>query len=148
MLSEVLINLEKYIKSKKKQNINEGSYYRRRCAEDSFIDWSLKSNVEVYNLIRGMYGPYQWAFSFLDDRKIEFKPVKLVNLRHKEKEEPGKVSVILRKGVVINCCKNAILVNEIKINNQIIKAKNFFNQNDYLINNNYLGYKEARSKNE
>ena len=133
MLSKVLLNLEYYLKNKNEQNINEGSYYRRRYPSDSILNWSLMSNVEIYNLVRGMYGPYQWAYSFYDNIKVEFTAVKLLDVRHKV--EPGKISEIFNNGVVIDCYKNAVLVNNVKVKNKIIDATKFFIKNNYLTTN-------------
>jgi methionyl-tRNA formyltransferase len=109
---------------------HEGKKYRKRNLEDSKILWSKYTGKQVYNLIRGMYGPYPWAFSFLGNKKIEFKVAKI--FKDNISEKPGKVLKITNKGVLINCLNDSILVEKIKIGNKIIKAVDYFKINHQL----------------
>ena len=46
--------------------------YRRRSPQDGRIDW-MKSDIEIYNLIRGLVSPWPGAYTILGDgKKIEF----------------------------------------------------------------------------
>lgn len=130
ILVEVLSNIKKYLFNKRVQLLDQGSYFNRRNSEDSKINWQL-TDIEIYNLIRGMNGPYQWAFSYLDNKKIEFKSAKIIS--NNSYGEPGKVSKITNDGVLINCKNKALFVKEIRINNNEKKAQYFFNINQQLI---------------
>ena len=77
-----------------------------------------------------MNGPYQWAFSYLDNKKIEFKSAKIIS--NNSYGKPGKVSKITNDGVFINCKNKALFVKEIRINNNKKKAQYFLNINQQL----------------
>lgn len=130
ILIEVLSNIKKYLSNKRVQSLDQGSYFKRRNSKDSRINWH-QTDIEIYNLIRGMNGPYQWAFTFLDDVKIEFKSAKIIsnNLYGK----PGNVSKITNDGVFINCKNRALFVKEIRFRNNEKKAQYFFRINQQLI---------------
>lgn len=131
ILLKVLNDFDNFFQHKTSQSITEGNYFKRRFPEDSKIRWSTMTELEVYNLIRGMYGPYQWAFSYLNDRKIEFKPCDFIS--ENSLGQPGEISKITSDGVFINCFNNALLIKEVKVNKHIYSAKNFFKMNQKLI---------------
>ena len=131
MLIDVLENLSDRMNNKINQLNHQGKKYRKRKPEDSKILWSKFTNYQVYNLIRGMCGPFPWAFSYLVNQKIEFKTAKVI--KDAKYEKPGKVSKITNEGVLISCLNSNILIYEIKIQNKLIKANNYFKINDQLI---------------
>jgi UDP-4-amino-4-deoxy-L-arabinose formyltransferase/UDP-glucuronic acid dehydrogenase (UDP-4-keto-hexauronic acid decarboxylating) len=51
---------------RRKQNLEQGSYYGGRRPEDGHIDWH-QSAGDVYNLIRAVTDPYPGAFSVLEN---------------------------------------------------------------------------------
>lgn len=50
-------------------NLQAGSYFGGRKAEDGRIDWT-RSAVQIYNLIRGVTHPYPGAFTTLNGKKV------------------------------------------------------------------------------
>ena len=131
MLIDVLENLSDRMNNKINQLNHEGKRYRKRKFEDSRIFWSKFTNFQVYNLIRGMCGPFPWAFSYLANQKIEFKSAKAI--KDTEYDKPGKVLKITNEGALINCLNSNILIHKIKIKNKLIKANSYFKKNDQLI---------------
>jgi len=54
---------------RRKQDIEQGSYYGRRRPEDGRIDWNWPAR-RVFNLVRAVTHPYPGAFCVADGRKL------------------------------------------------------------------------------
>lgn len=119
LLDEVLPVIKKEQIPRKKQNLEEGSYYGGRRPEDGRIDWN-KSADEIFNLIRGVTEPYPGAFAFLDnDEKIIIwwaEPA-IVN-----EAAAGKL-VMKDKEVLVQTGKNAIKLFHIEINGKRLRGE-------------------------
>jgi methionyl-tRNA formyltransferase len=63
---------------RRKQNINEGSYFGRRRPEDGRIDWSWPAR-RIFNLVRAVTHPYPGAFVILDGRKLMIWKVRIAS---------------------------------------------------------------------
>jgi methionyl-tRNA formyltransferase len=74
LVSDVLANLERGNElPSMPQDERKAKYYKRRSPEDGLIDWS-KSNLAIYNLIRGLVEPWPGAFTFASSgEKVIFK---------------------------------------------------------------------------
>ena len=70
------ITCGKHIKSKK-QDDTKASYFRPRVPEDGKINWN-KSEIEIYNLIRGLVKPWPGAYGYIKGNKIIIWDAKFV----------------------------------------------------------------------
>jgi len=77
MLINVLEDIEKDSLKIIKQIENNASYYPLRVPDDGFILWDMLNAEEIHNRIRGLTTPYPCAFSFFQNKKIDFVSSKL-----------------------------------------------------------------------
>lgn len=54
---------------RRRQDVTQGSYFRRRRPEDGRIDWSWPAR-RIFNLVRAVTHPYPGAFCFARGRKL------------------------------------------------------------------------------
>ncbi len=81
---------------------------RQRKPEDGKIDWKKNSNIQVYNLIRGITKPYPGAFSFNKKNKIIIFKSKILKIKL-SKKKAGEV-IFFGKKILIKCKKGYIQV--------------------------------------
>ena len=77
MLINVLEGIEKETLIISKQIEKNASYYPLRVPDDGFILWDVLNAEEIHNRIRALTTPYPCAFSFFQNKKIDFISSKL-----------------------------------------------------------------------
>ena len=88
------------------------------------IDWENKKAVEIKNLVRGL-NPIMGAYSFLNDKKIKFWKVEVIDEKELEKEFPElteysyKMKSIVSGTVLFSDSKKGLYI---KANDGIIKV--------------------------
>ncbi len=112
------------------QDPQEGCYYTRRCPIDSEINWFLKNDIQVHNLVRAMYGPYPSAFTFCSGIKIEINETQLLN--EEIRGISGRISMKREDGVVVICRNRGLLLRKIKVVNKYLQPQKYFNILDIL----------------
>ena len=92
MLINVLEGIEKETLIISKQIEKNASYYPLRVPDDGFILWDVLNAEEIHNRIRALTAPYPCAFSFFQNKKIDFISSKL----NKKSffGEPGRIYII------------------------------------------------------
>ncbi len=105
------------------EKLESGNYKREKQSDDfsvapmlkkemARIDWNKDDSAKIKNLVRGL-NPFMGAFSFLNDKKIKFWKVKIINEKFDEK--PGTVIMAdEKKGLIISTLDGAISVLEIQ----------------------------------
>lgn len=68
LLAEILPKIASGEFPRRRNELEKGSYFGGRKAEDGRIDWT-RSAVEIYNLVRAVTRPYPGAFSMLGGEK-------------------------------------------------------------------------------
>jgi UDP-4-amino-4-deoxy-L-arabinose formyltransferase/UDP-glucuronic acid dehydrogenase (UDP-4-keto-hexauronic acid decarboxylating) len=68
LLAEILPKIASGEFPRRRNELEKGSYFRGRKAEDGRIDWT-RSALEIYNLVRAVTRPYPGAFSMLGGEK-------------------------------------------------------------------------------
>jgi len=130
LLVQVLEQVESGTVQAQKQDPLAGSYFSRRYPKDSKIDWSGMTDVQVHNLVRGMHGPYQAAFTYRDDIKVEIDRTEL--LEETISGIPGKVSQKQANQVVVFAKNRALVILEITIDGEKKDPSTFFKIGDDL----------------
>ena len=78
----------------------------------AIIDWKNKTAKEIKDLVRGL-NPFMGAYSFLNDKKIKFWKVEIVD--EKPCQEPGTVILASHKeGLFISTVDKVISVLEVQ----------------------------------
>ena len=115
--------------------VEKGTAPRERQGEDfslapmldkemAKIDWENKKAVEIKNLVRGL-NPIMGAYSFLNDKKIKFWKVEVIDEKELEKEFPElteysyKMKSIVSGTVLFSDSKKGLYI---KANDGIIKV--------------------------
>lgn len=105
------------------EKLESGNYKREKQSDDfsvapmlkkemARIDWNKDDSAKIKNLVRGL-NPFMGAFSFLNDKKIKFWKVKIIDEKFDEK--PGTVIMAdEKKGLIISTLDGAISVLEIQ----------------------------------
>lgn len=105
------------------EKLESGNYKREKQSDDfsvapmlkkemARIDWTKDDSAKIKNLVRGL-NPFMGAFSFLNDKKIKFWKVKIIDEKFDEK--PGTVIMAdEKKGLIISTLDGAISVLEIQ----------------------------------
>ena len=99
-----------------KQDKNLSVFYNKRTEKDSYINLNQKCN-DIYNFIRALSSPYPHAFSFINNRKVEFIeaiPFDRFLFRDQVKN-PGQVLEVLPSGLIIQTQDYPILIKKFKI---------------------------------
>jgi methionyl-tRNA formyltransferase len=112
------------------QNPLDGNYYSRRYPRDSQIDWKGMDDVQVHNLVRGMFGPYPAAFTHRGDVKVEINQTQL--LQETIIGIPGRVPQKRGKSVVVVAKNRGLLVQDITVNGEKMDPASFFKIGDDL----------------
>ena len=128
LLLDVLGQISSGTVEVEKQNPLDGKYYCRRYPRDSRIDWTGMDDVQVNNLVRGMFGPYPAAYTYRGDVKVEIN--KTVLLQESISGIPGRVPLKRDKGVVVIAKNRGILVQAITVNGEDMDRAAFFNVGD------------------
>lgn len=130
LLLQVLEQVENGTVQARKQDPEAGGYFNRRFPEDSRIDWAEMTDVQVHNLVRGMHGPYQAAFSCRGEVKVEIDRTLL--LEETIAGLPGRVSHIRGSQVVILAKNRGLLISDITINGEKMDPAAYFKIGDEL----------------
>lgn len=117
MIVELLSNREIDLISPVPQN-GEPSYLPKRMAEDGGIDWT-RSNIEIYNFVRGLTHPYPGAYSLVNDIKVCFWRVIPFDIPvDNSRFTPGEICRVFGSlNFVIKCNDGFVLVREWNANN-------------------------------
>jgi len=130
LLLDVLQQISSGTVKAEKQNPLDGSYYSRRYPRDSQIDWNGMDDIQVNNLVRGMFGPYPAAFTNRGDVKVEINETEL--LQETIIGIPGRVPQKRGKNVVVIAKNRGILVQDITVNGERMDPASFFRIGDDL----------------
>lgn len=123
LLDEVLPLIKEGHIPRRKQNLEEGSYFGGRNPEDGRIDWG-KSADEIYNLIRGVTEPYPGAFAYLDngEKVIIWWAQPVVQ----KQANRGKL-IMMDKEVLVQTAENAIKLLDIEIQGKRLNGEQIRN---------------------
>ncbi|MCJ7734105.1 MAG: methionyl-tRNA formyltransferase [Anaerolineales bacterium] len=130
LLIEVLQQIEQGTVQAEKQDPLAGGYFGRRYPRDSRIDWKKLEDIQVHNLVRGMFGPYPAAFTHLGDKKVEIDQTQL--LQETLTGFPGRVLQIRGKDVIVMAKNRALLVKKISVEGEKMDPASYFNAGDEL----------------
>ena len=130
LLTKVLHQIEEGSVQAQKQDPAEGSYYSRRYPRDSRIDWAALDDIDVQNLVRGMFGPYPAAFTYRGDTKVEIDKTRL--LEETITGMPGRVPQKRGKEVIVLTKNRGLLIQEISVNGEKLDPSSFFKIGDDL----------------
>lgn len=104
-----------------KQDDTKATYGCPRTPEDGKINWD-GSNLNVYNLIRGLSYPYPGAYCFYNREKVVIQKSSLPIQKTWSGHVPGRIVGRLPNGSVeVLCGTGSILIEEIEINGERIK---------------------------
>lgn len=114
-------------KEKRRKQPEEGTYGCKRIPLDGLINWN-KSNVEIFNLIRGLDPSYP-AFTFLNSQKICITKARITPKDSKYFGIPGQIAQIFEDGSVDVITGNGLLkISKIRLNNEKdVNAKDILN---------------------
>lgn len=125
LLVDVVKQIENGTVQAVKQDPSVGAYYCKRYPHDGQIFWGSMTAVQVHNLVRALKGPgLDGAFTFLNGEKIAILNTKLLDMVIKG--VPGRIALKQQGGVVIIAKDRGLLVTTIKIQDQVILAKEYF----------------------
>lgn len=98
-----------------KQDKNLSVFYNKRTEKDSYVNFNQKCN-DIYNFIRALSSPYPHAFSFFNDRKVEFiEAIPFDRFLFRDKiKNPGQVLEVLPSGLIIQTQDYPILIKKFK----------------------------------
>jgi len=130
LLLQVLAQIEKGTVQAQKQDPLAGNYFGRRYPRDSMIDWEEMTDIQVHNLVRGMFGPYPAAFTYRDGVKIEIDRTEL--LEDTVSGSPGRVERIYGGDVVVTARNRGLLVKQITVNGAILEPSTWLMIGDDL----------------
>jgi methionyl-tRNA formyltransferase len=119
LLDELLPQMKQGKIPRCRQDLTKGSYFGGRRPEDGRIDWNRGAD-EIYNLIRGVTGPYPGAFaSYNNDEKIIIwwaEPAVPMG-----EGVPGTV-VLKNKEVLVQTAKNAIRLIDVETDGKRLRG--------------------------
>lgn len=128
--SEAIVeSLDKIVSGELKgepQNHDESSYAPMLSRDTGKIDWN-KTNIEIYNLVRGLKG-WPSATSIYENENIKIHGCKLVNESYDAK--CGEIVSVSDEGVLVQTGKDSILITEIQFPN-----KRKMEVKDYIVGN-------------
>lgn len=128
LLDYYLIDLEKGVVKRKKQNQIAATYTVARVPADGLINWNWSSD-KIYNLIRGLSFPYPGAFTYYNNQKIVIQkalilkdpPVYIGRI-------PGRIAYIGDGFVNVITGDSVLSILEIETNDgKIVKANTILN---------------------
>jgi methionyl-tRNA formyltransferase len=104
-----------------KQDDTKATYRGRRGKNDGIINWNNNS-FEIYNLIRAITEPYPGAISYYNSKEfIVLKACEYKSDRIYDNESQGTILEFnLNQGMVVKTKDSALLIQEIKINDNYI----------------------------
>ena len=123
LLKETIALIEQNKEKREKQG-NNFSIAPMLSKEMARIDWENKTAIEIKNLIRGL-NPIMGAYSFLEDKKIKFwkvnviEPNELYSLFPDLAEYSYRMKNIMPGTVLFSCDKNGLYI---KANDGIIEV--------------------------
>lgn len=108
-----------------KQDESQATYCAKRTPQDGYIDWS-KSNREIHNLIRATTKPYPGAFTYYKGKKIIIWDSELKDRDNYIANTGQIVSKEVQKGVIVKTGDGLILIKNISIDDENIRADEYF----------------------
>lgn len=118
------------------QDINLATYRCKRTKKDGIIKWNSNS-IDIYNLIRAITIPYPGAISFYNQKEIiVLEGIEIKDEKEYRNIEPGTiVSIQYKKGMLVKCKDNFILIKKVIIDNSEIlshELQGYFKIGDIL----------------
>ena len=130
LLEKVLKQIEDGSVNAEKQDLNTGGYFPRRYPSDSLISWKKMDDVQVHNLVRGMFGPYPAAYTFLGDNKIEIDKTQLMDQTYAG--TPGQVVDKKGESVIVQASNRGILIERISVDGRSVPPSDILKKGDLL----------------
>lgn len=130
LLLEVLKDIRENRVSVQKQDPLEGAYYTRRYPRDSRINWQTMTDVQIFNLVRGMHGPYPAAFTYRGEVKVEIEEAGL--LEEVIMGIPGRVPMFKDNAAVVLAQNRGLLIKKVAVAGKEIKPGQIFKIGDDL----------------
>jgi len=130
LLLEVLKDIQENRVSVQKQDPLEGAYYTRRYPRDSRINWQTMTDVQIFNLVRGMHGPYPAAFTYRGEVKVEIEEAGL--LEEVIKGIPGRVPMFKGDAAVVLAENRGLLIKRVAVAGEEIEPGRIFKIGDDL----------------
>lgn len=108
----LLETIDKYSKGTISPQKQEGAtiYASMLTKEMGKIDWT-KSNVEIVNLIRGLY-PLMSAFTELEDTQMKIQKAKALN--DEANDTPGQIESVTAEGIKVSTGSKCVLIQTIQ----------------------------------
>lgn len=100
MTLEALDAIEGGVVTRVAQDRSQATFFHKRTVRESAIDWN-RTNIDVYNLIRGQSDPYPNAFTFYAGRQLKIKKASLPSMMYGG--SPGRLVCRVADGVVVIC---------------------------------------------
>ena len=130
LLVKVLEQIENGTVQAQKQDPKDGRYFSRRYPRDSKIDWTGMTDIQIHNLVRGMYGPYPAAFTSKGDSKVEIDRTGLLD--ETITGIPGRVPEKRGNLVVVYAKNRGLVIQEISVDGTKMDPSAFFEVGDDL----------------
>lgn len=88
------------------------SYYSARTPADGLIDWTNRSTIEVYNLIRAVTHPYPGAFTFSAEAKVLIWKAQPFDafLTVYGSRQPGEIVEVFDSNTFVVACVDGLLL--------------------------------------
>lgn len=104
----LLETIDKYSKGliKPEKQAGASSYASMFTKETGKINWK-KSNVEIVNLIRGLY-PLMSAYTELEGIQMKIQKAEVVN--DKASGKPGEIEIVTDKGIIVSTGHGSVLL--------------------------------------
>ncbi len=93
------------------QDSSRSNTWRKRTVKDGLIDFRMSSRA-VYNLVRALSYPYVGAHIEYRGREVKIWEASEIcdNTYEESNLEPGKVLDVNKKGIIVKCYDNAVLI--------------------------------------
>ena len=92
------------------QDETKAVYWHQRNDADGLIDWAGRSPTEIRNFVRALGSPYPGAFSFVGDRRVRVREVRVAEMRIDG--TPGRAGFISGTGPYVICQGGAVLLTD------------------------------------
>ncbi|MCX7857159.1 MAG: methionyl-tRNA formyltransferase [Deltaproteobacteria bacterium] len=114
--------LKDFVDVIEKEGIKEGIVQDERLAtytkmvtkEEAKIDWT-KSSYEIVNMVRA-YAGWPVAYTYLDGKLLKIHKARVYNLT--TSENPGKIVLVTRDGILCATGDGVVLINEVQLENR------------------------------
>lgn len=101
-----------------------GNTYTHRGPEDGKIYWCSETDVQVYNKVRALTGPYPNAFFVDDGQIIDVKKASLVAENYCG--IPGRIATFKDDSMIVIAKNRGVQIDLIQIGNIVIKPREHF----------------------